>query len=112
MKKIILFIAFIFSGVGMYAQNSYNSFGSYTNNTEPVKITIYPNPSADYIQIQDKDNIVSTAVLYNLAGRKIRTFETEGGNSLNISDLPKGMYLMQFLDSKDKLVGTQRLSKK
>jgi hypothetical protein len=77
MKKIILFIAFVFSGLCMYAQNSYNGFGSYTSTNEPVKITIYPNPSSDYIQIQDKDNVVSSVILYNLAGRKIRTFETE-----------------------------------
>lgn len=112
MKRIILFIAFVSFGLCSYAQSNYNSFGSYTTNSDVVKITIYPNPAADYIQVQDRDNVVSSVIIYNLAGRKIRTFEIDGDNSLNISDLPKGMYLMQFLDKKDKLVSTQRLSKK
>jgi hypothetical protein len=112
MKKILLFIVLGFTGYVVNAQTSYNSASSFSSNIEGVKITIYPNPATDYIQIQDKDNVVSTMILYNLAGRRIKSFTPEAGSTLDVSELPKGMYLMQFLDKKNKLVSTQRLSKK
>ena len=112
MKKILLFIVLGFTGFVLNAQTNYTGVPSFSSNNEGVKITIYPNPATDYIKIQDKDNVVTSVVLYNLAGKKIKSFVPESGNSLDVSDLPKGMYLMQFIDKKNNLVSTQRLSKK
>ncbi len=86
------------------------SLSSYTK--DDFKVSIYPNPASDFINIQDKDDVVGNVLVYNLAGRKIKSFSVDGNQLLNIMDLPKGMYLVQFLDKKEKLLTTQRLSKR
>jgi len=50
--------------------------------------------------------------VYNLVGRKIKEFKVEKGKSYSITELPKGMYLIQFVGVDGKVLTTQRLSKR
>jgi len=61
-------------------------------------LKIFPNPNA--------------IIIYNLVGRKIKKFIAEKGKSYPITDLPKGMYLIQLVDTNDKVITTQRMSKR
>jgi hypothetical protein len=113
MEKILLSLLIVFVSCCAFAQVSVDASGSFASySRDDVKISIYPNPASDYVNVQDRDNSVGSVNIFNLAGRKIKSFAIEGSQMLSIIDLPKGMYLIQFVDKKDKLITTQRLSKK
>ncbi|MDR0368541.1 MAG: S8 family peptidase [Bacteroidales bacterium] len=67
------------------------------------RIALFPNPVSDmlYLSIQsNKDNSVEME-LYDLSGRKLKqqTFEC-GVNTMNVSHLAAGYYLLKFSDGK------------
>lgn len=71
---------------------------SYNNNTNKNLFTIYPNPN------QDKINISSTLngeiKIYNLNGKIVkRKQKISEKETINISDLDKGIYLIKFLQN-------------
>lgn len=79
---------------------------------EPRKVTVYPNPASHFISL-DRADQVDQIVLFNLVGRKLKTFESvREGERYDISDLPSGMYLVQLLDVQKKVMSTVRVSKR
>ena len=77
-----------------------------------TKIKIYPNPATTYISI-DKAQNVKELYIFNLVGRKLKVIENVEQNvQYDISDLPNGMYLVQVIDQTNKIITTQRLSKR
>lgn len=88
------------------------SFPVSLTDVEVENIKIYPNPASDYIKISNPEGI-ETMELYNLIGKKVRTFNVGSSNStFNISSLPKGMYLIRLLDSDNDILTTKRISKR
>jgi len=80
--------------------------------TQKAKIKIYPNPASDYIQLNVVSNVNKIKVL-NMVGKTIKRFEVLlESEKYNISDMPKGLYLVQLLDSDDKVISTKRLNKR
>ncbi|AZA92646.1 Internalin-J precursor [Chryseobacterium nakagawai] len=84
--------------------NTYTTSVMGTLTTSEIKndkntISIYPNPVKDILYIQSA-NEVSKAVIYDATGRVITSMGTKG-NSVPVSDLPKGNYLIKlFLQDK------------
>ena len=74
-------------------------------------LKIFPNPASTFIQLKTVTG-VNAIIIYNLVGRKIKKFIAEKGKSYPITDLPKGMYLIQLVDTNDKVITTQRMSKR
>ncbi len=67
------------------------------NNTPSIsdnssEISIYPNPSSDYINIDTKENLVEVKI-YNTAGRVVKTSQNR---NINISDLPSSLYFVKI----------------
>ncbi len=130
-KNLLLFCFAVLFGLSLQAQNSdcdqcpYSDNISYTdNNTAPAqkpvtqpannrvkRISVYPNPASDYFALTDATN-VNQIFVFNILGRKVRSFKIENHNKYNISELPRGRYLVQLVDSNNKIVTTQRLNKK
>ena len=75
------------------------------------ELKVFPNPATNFIQIKESSE-VGAIIIYNLIGRKIKDFKPVKDKAYQISDLPKGMYLIQLLDFSGKILFTQRLSKK
>lgn len=76
-----------------------------------TKISIYPNPATNYISIDRDDNVKEIAI-FNLVGRKLASFDNvQKDIEYDVSNLPKGMYLVRVLDRSDKIITTQRVSK-
>ncbi len=118
MKQNLLILIFSLSSLlafGQFAPDGSNEYDGFFENdpTEQpeIKVTIYPNPATDFISVSNEDK-VSEIVIYNLVGRKIKTFEVESGARYNISDLVEGMYLIQILNHAKKVITTQRISKR
>ena len=60
-------------------------------------IVLYPNPAKDYISIELPVDEYTSASIIDLTGRTLRREELETDKvTLNISDLEKGIYLLNF----------------
>lgn len=75
------------------------------------KINIYPNPSSQVINIMD-DKEVSELIFYNLIGKKIRRVKHSPGQSHDVSDLDRGIYLIRMLNKEHNILKVSRLTKR
>lgn len=107
MKQALLLVFFAFSSLALFGQSAPDGA-----NNPPLKISIYPNPATNYISVNKDENVREIAV-FNLVGRKLKTFQNiEKDEHYDVSDLPSGMYLVQIIDTGNKIVTTQRISKR
>jgi len=122
MKKILLFTFLCFallhtSGLAQHVSSTGSSeslalLDSNNPNLPKVKIKVYPNPASDYIQLNVISNVKNIKIL-NMVGKTIKRFKVElKGEKYNISDMPKGLYLVQLLDEGEKVISTKRLNKR
>jgi hypothetical protein len=103
MKKLILALSF--------ALVSFAASAQLEKRTDNGMISIYPNPATEYITVSNED-AVKSIVLFNMVGRKMRTFTIEKGERYEIGDLPNGLYVVQLFSKSNKVLTTQRLTKK
>jgi hypothetical protein len=72
---------------------------STLSNTKESKVNVYPNPSNGIIHIQ-LENFTGTIVMSNMMGQVLRTIEqnqVQGVTSIDASELPKGIYNLNFI---------------
>ena len=119
MKQIILCFCISFLALSVQAHVAPLSSDS-PNPTEPTisifeddysKISIFPNPTTEFISVANDKN-VKQITIFNLVGRKMKTFEAKSGERYDVSSLPNGMYLVQLRDYNLKVITTQRISKR
>jgi hypothetical protein len=101
MKQILLSFAFVLVGVALGAQS----------NSKP-DLSVFPNPTTEFISVLDKNDSVGFLSVYNLVGKKVKEFEFVKGEQYYIADLPKGMYLVQILDRGKRNLTTQKIEKR
>jgi hypothetical protein len=82
----------------------YGNF-QYFENTAPVGVQeqysdipldLFPNPVIDVLTI-NSDTPFEKIEVYDLTGRLLSVYDGSV-NSINVSTLPKGMYLLKFMD--------------
>lgn len=73
---------------------------------QSVVVKVFPNPASDMIFIDAPVNV--HAVVLSPDGRIAKT---ANGNSVNVSDLANGMYLIQVYNEQNVLLNTARFSK-
>lgn len=62
-----------------------------------ARVTVYPNPAQDYVEINVPGNDRCTATLYNQLGQLVRTQDAiSGAHRLDIKTLPAGIYLLKL----------------
>lgn len=95
------------SAVGLYQFNQ-----STTGTTEVSRelVKVYPNPTQGLFTIAEVDR-VSRVEVFNLAGRLVKQFHYGDGQWYNISDLPRGSYLLRLLGGDGKTVVTRLMNK-
>ena len=78
-----------------------------------ASISIYPNPADDYLTISNNNTEIETIQLYSVLGNKVfeKTDINNLSESINISNLPSGIYLLKAIDS-EKRSATKRLIKR
>jgi hypothetical protein len=84
------------------------------NLEEPVKVTIYPNPASELINIQFESATDKEISLYLLdsQGRLVKTDKIETATmdkTINLQDLPAGIYYLRL--TKGKLVNVYKVVK-
>lgn len=94
------------------------TFTATTNSTTDLTaidvsaIQVYPNPTTNFFMIKHAKAIARVEII-NLVGRTVRTFEyVSASDKLNVSDLPRGMYLVRMTNKNGQVMTTQRLSKR
>lgn len=78
----------------IYMNNEFLTLNTNDIN-QKAKVSIYPNPATDYIHFLGKTTIVDINI-YDLSGKLIRNFQNSVNNQINISDLPKGNYILKY----------------
>jgi hypothetical protein len=70
------------------------------NNENSMTFNVYPNPANDFINIETNNNYDSNfkISIYNSLG--IKVIETSNENTINIEDLPSGMYFINVMTEK------------
>lgn len=77
------------------------------NNKQSNQVKIYPNPSVDGYFFSTVNINKTNATVYNVLGSIVKQAEFINGNTLNLSDLENGVYIIEFnnqCQSKQKLI--------
>lgn len=83
-----------------------------TNTVELNKdINLYPNPAFDNINLQEDEN-VDYIEIYNIVGKKIKSLTHSTGQSHDVSELNKGIYLVRLLDKSNNILKVIRMTMK
>ena len=65
------------------------------------KITVFPNPTTSIISFQTKVDLVNEKVsVYNLSGKLVSKKQVSAENSIDLSDVANGVYLITFENKK------------
>jgi Secretion system C-terminal sorting domain len=94
-----------------YIFNSDCSVGTNDADAEVAAFYLSPNPANEFIKIAATD-LVKYVEIYNLLGRKVRTFDYEEGKQYWVNDLNAGMYLVRLSNENNKPLKTIKLYKK
>ena len=70
---------------------------------EKTPITLYPNPSKDYIVTESASTIFKRATVFDLLGRPLQEYTLNGSlkNKIDISKLASGKYLLRLQDGEN-----------
>jgi len=111
MKQILLLAFFIFCGLTAFSQNRFSSSAHLSQTSKRVlDVKIFPNPATDYIGITNSQKVQQVRI-YNLVGRQMKNFKTVQDEKYYVGDLPRGMYLVQLIDSNQRVIITKRVNK-
>lgn len=105
MKQTLLLLFFVLSAKAAFSQSAFKGL-------DRPDLAIYPNPAVEFIAVNDEEATVKQIVIFNLVGKKVRSFDAMPNERFPIGDLPKGMYLVQLLDGENKIINTQKVNKK
>lgn len=105
MKQTLLFLAFLVFGATA-------AFSQSIKSLDKPDLAIYPNPATEFIAVNDAEELVGQLLVYNLVGKKVRTFEVTPDERFSVGDLPKGMYLVQLIGKDNRIINTQKINKK
>lgn len=109
MKKIILFTFLFFVSFAASAQLAQNLSDSPSFRSNKA-LKVFPNPATEYFMLKDRDKNVAEINIYNIVGRKMKTFNVTAGKKYYLDNFPKGMYLLQLVGHDTKIIATHRLN--
>ncbi|MBO9585687.1 MAG: T9SS type A sorting domain-containing protein [Flavobacterium sp.] len=98
----------------MMAKRSATNISEELLNTEAQNVILYPNPAYDEINInlENSDSVNSKMSIYNMDGKLVQNnVLTTTSNTVNISNLNPGFYIIKILNNKG-TVSTHKLIKK
>lgn len=102
MKKQYFALLFIFfSFFAFQSLDAQNSSGFESKNDKIEGLSIYPNPVStqkNTVYIASKKNLIKTVTVFNVLGKQVLSVELVG-KSLNISNLSKGVYILNITEN-------------
>jgi hypothetical protein len=88
----------------------FNTQPSSTRNLTRQPVKVYPNPSNGLFSIKGLKQIGQVEV-YGLTGSKVRSFQYGDGQWYDITDLPRGTYLVRLIDRSGQQLVTKMINK-
>jgi len=104
MKHTLLFSLFFVFSLGLSAQTSARSL-------QAEDLRVFPNPVVAHFEVGHSERIQLVRVM-NMVGREVKRFEYVPNQKYQVGDLPRGYYLIQLRDSANRVIKTQRISKR
>ena len=81
-----------------------NNFTAVEDVASPSSIRVYPNPTADMLIIDGAD-AKQEIEIYSINGTKVLSAQSqEGTNTIQVTQLPNGVYLLRLADETFKLI--------
>lgn len=74
-------------------------------------IKVYPNPTQDYISIDNSENLVSAIELYNVSGKMVLQSDLNGSDRISLQELAAGNYILKLVDANSNIVSTNHVVK-
>lgn len=110
MKKALLLVICTFC---IYTFTLAQGKQSVTNPSfaNKVEIQVFPNPVQTHFSINNNTK-VKDILVFNLVGKELKRFDYSDNERYFLGDLPKGIYLVQFLDREKNVLTTRRISKR
>lgn len=84
----------------------YETASLSVNDVFSSKISIYPNPANEFVQISTSETITGVEV-YNLIGKKVISSSKLTNNKIDVSNLSKGVYVLKVMSND--LVGSRKI---
>jgi hypothetical protein len=73
-------------------------------------ISVFPNPSSSYFQIQTSEKLNCKGVILDVTGRIVQSIEIENGNAiLDLQNASPGVYYLRVLSNDNQSFGTRTL---
>jgi hypothetical protein len=96
-----------------FQQSKYTVVDISEKSLSDLSISVYPNPSTDYINIDisNEDNKSFNVELYDMSGRIVKSDEISSNNKINMQDLSSAEYILKVFDSKNNLLKTFKIVK-
>lgn len=89
----------------------YFNFGVGLTEKFTEKVKVYPNPTADYIYIDDSNTALFKVELYDVTGKLVVSQSLNDGSRIDLYHLPAGHYILKLLDKESRLVSTNHVVK-
>jgi hypothetical protein len=77
--------------------------------SDEIDISVYPNPTTDFFQIMN-DESVNQIVVSNIIGKKVIEKSHYSGETHQVSQLDKGIYLVRLIDRNSNILGVKRIT--
>jgi len=87
-----------------------SSISTSTKQEELKAISVYPNPTSDFIVIKDDQNVASVQIL-SISGNVLGNAKHVEGNRYSISEYTTGYYLIRSVDKEGKISLTEKVFK-
>lgn len=75
------------------------------------KLKIYPNPVTNYFKLDNPSGIASKMVIYDVLGKKVKSFDVSNQQDLYIGDISNGRYFARVFDNDGKSLKVLRIVK-
>jgi len=88
----------------------FNADPTSTQEIKTVSVKVYPNPSNGLFAIKGGKGVAQVEV-FSLAGTRVKSFTYGDGQWYDISDLPRGTYLVRLVDRNAQQLVTKLMNK-
>ncbi|MGB1102146.1 MAG: kelch repeat-containing protein [Crocinitomicaceae bacterium] len=107
-----------YAGLGKESDGKKQSFYAYypilpvgIDETDNIKIDLFPNPAQDYVQIQPSEYLINYSIeIYGLNGMRVHTESYSGPVTLDVSDINKGGYLLIIRNDSNEIISTKKIT--